>query len=232
MRLLLPKITMPSDLNDLLKENVSQQILNPEHLVVKAIRKNRPLQIILEDSFRSIDENQLGLEKMMSAFGWNHFKLRWCSIYIFKTIFDFYPNEIDLDLVADIEAFEQRFQGLSAVGHSRVFLLGFYLKLINLHYKKNNPEVSDDEWFIPELVDNICRDYFVKSEKPDWLILTLWHFVKFLGVDKVKPFLSQPQSYQLLFAYLTEPQRYQLVNNLLVYGASISEPQFFLYEKV
>jgi hypothetical protein len=208
------------------------QINDPEHPVIKFIRGKRQLQILLDDAFKNSDEYQMGLEKLVSSLGWTHFKNRWSSLYVFKMIFDNYPNEVDLELVVDVIKFEERFQSISALTHSRVFLLGFYLKMVNLYFKKNNPEITDDEWAIPTTVDEILTSHVVKTEQPDWLILCLWHFCHFLGAEKVKPLLAGDNAYAMLFAYLTEPQRYQLVNNLLAYGCAIQEPEFFTFEKV
>ena len=232
MRLLLPTIILPNDLTHLLKMNISAHISSDDHPAVKLINENKALFMILDRTLKDFKEQKIGLSKLFTALGWGNFKDRWTFIYIYKTIYGHFPDESDLDLIQDIKKIEERFMTLQAQGSSRLYLLGFYLKMINLEHKKANTEAEDDYWLIPEIIDDIIREHSFKSEKADWLLLSLWQFCHFLGADKVIQIVKEEKPYEMLFAYLTEPQRYQFINNLLAYGASINDDEIFVSKKV
>jgi hypothetical protein len=232
MRLLLPTVSLPHDLIHLLKMNISPNMSGEEHPAVKAIGENKPLFMILERSLKDLKEKKIGLGKLFNGLGWSNFKDRWSVLYIHKSLYGSFPDELDLDLAEDIKKLDVRFSRLQLLGNSRIYLLGLYLKMINLEHKKLNADAEDDYWVIPETLDQIFVSHAFKSDKADWLVLSMWQFLHFLGAEKILQVKDEGKPYEMLFAYLTEPQRYQFINNLLAYGASINDSEIFVSKKV
>ena len=69
-----------------------------------------------------------------------------------------------------------------------------------------------------------------KSIKIDWLILQLILFESFLGMDRLKSLLQSEIKFNALFNMLKDEEKELFLENLLKYGASISDYEFFLMD--
>ncbi len=221
----LPAIVLPSEFVALLKSN------NAGH--ASALRTNLVnspgLGMVLERAFSEFDEHHIGLEKVMDLLGWAHFRDRMASVYVFKTLHGSFPAKTDMQLVEDIVQLESRFSERAPSGDSRLFLLGLYLKLVNLSRLSDAPEQSIT---IPASVEKVLLLSQVRTERLDWLLLLCWHLGEFLGTQELIQAINAHTPWPALYARLSDEQRFQLVSNLLSYGASIQEEDPFLYERI
>lgn len=224
----LPYVKMPSEFVNLLKSNLSAS--SPSSAIFDVIRPNRALYSILEEAFHEFDDGR-GLEKVMGALGWASFRDRMGSIFVYKSVHGNWPSRTNMELVEEIKVLEARFAEHGVHGYSRLFLLGLYLKLANLKLQssQNNHFL---EIQLPEEVDSILKLGLGRAERIDWLILITAHLTLALGGKTVMNSMVSGKKFDELYALMTTEARAQMHRNLLVYGASINEPDVFLYEKV
>jgi hypothetical protein len=224
----LPYVILPAEFITLLKTNLS--ITTSPAPIFDVIRPNQALYLSLEQSFKEFDDGR-GLEKTMLALGWQSFRERMASMYIYKAIHGQFPLHTNLDLVEDIKKLEERFVNHSITGVSRVFMLGFYLRLANIQIQKreNNKFL---EITVPEEIGAFLRLSQGRTEKPDWLILILMHLTNSLGDKIILNSIASGKKLEELYPLMSSDSRKLMSDNLLAYGASIGEADMFLYEKV
>ncbi len=224
----LPALVMPQEFITLLKTpGVTLTAGSP---VLTMLRSSPALSVVMERAFAEFNEHKIGLEKIAGTLGWANFRDRMASVYLFKALHGSFPLKTDMELVADIQSFEARFQDRSVHGNARLFLLGLYLKFFNI-YLSMREDVSD-EVKISEDVDRVLNLSKVKTDRPDLLILIVWHLTTFLGTAAVTNEIKSGIQWEAMFEKLSETQKFHLVSNLLSYGASIQEDDTFLFERI
>lgn len=224
----LPYVNLPKEFVVLLKSNL--QVSSSPASIFDIIRPNRALFQILENAFKEFNDGR-GIEKVMLALGWQNFRERVASIYIFKRIYGDFPSSTDMDLVEDIKQIESHFSNHSVNSFSRLFLLGFYLKMVNLelHQREENKFL---EIKIPDEIGPMLKLSQGRSEKVDWLILILMHFNSSLGEKILLNSLAEGRNFEEIYQLLPKDSQEIMTQNLLAYGASINESEVFLTEKV
>jgi hypothetical protein len=223
----LPALVLPTEFVTCLKDSNYQ---TGNSGLFSYLRQSPGLLMVLERAFDEFNEHQIGLEKIVTTLGWEHFRDRMCSVYLFKILNSSFPEKTDLELVEEIKSVEKRFSDRSLAGNSRLFLLGFYLKVFNLYESfQENPK---DPTKIPMTVDRALALSKARTDKPDWLILLCWHMDQFLGSQKLTDAIKAGESWDKLYEQLTSAQKFHLISNLLSYGASIEEDDPFLYERI
>lgn len=227
-KIYLPHVILPTEFLSLLKTNIN--VSTSFAPVVDVIKPNQALYCVLEKAFKEFDDGR-GFEKTMVALGWANFRDRMASIYVYKSIYGNYPNKTSMDLVEDIKQLEARFLNHSVTSISRLFMLGFYLKLANIEtQRKENNKYIDIK--IPDDLVNYLRVSQGRTEKIDWLILTTMHLVNGLGDKLMMNALVSGKKFSELYNLMTPELRKNMMDNLLAYGASIGEQEVFLYEKI
>ncbi len=225
-KLHLPYVKLPSEFITLLKTNLSSSSFS----IFEVIRPFGAQYRILEKAFQEFDDGR-GLEKLSTALGWANFRDRMASLYVYKAIYGDYPSKTDMELVEDIKRVETSFSAHSVHGYSRLFLLGFYLKLANIQIQTR----QDNQFLevrIPDGVLNALKLSQGRSEKIDWLILITMHLVNALEEKVLINLLLSGKTFEDIYSLLSKEDREMMHENLLAYGASINEPDIFLYEKV
>ncbi len=223
----LPVINLPSEFVSLLKFHISSN--TSYETVADFIKPNRALNSILDIAFKEFGTG--GPEKLMTTLGWSNFRDRMGSVYIYKSIYGNYPTKTNMELVEDIKSFEMRFTAHTVHGYSRLFLLGFYLKLANLELqtRANNKFL---EIRIPNEINAILKLSQGRSKKIDWLILVILHLIEALGEKMLMNSLVSGKKFDTLYEMMSPEASERMHQNLLAYGASIKDPDLFLYEKV
>ncbi len=216
-----PFINLPQEFVTLLKSNLN--VYSSPALILDVFRPNKAIYSVLETSFAEFDGNK-GLENAFMTLGWQNFRERTASIYLYKTIYGHYPSKTNTHLVDEIKKFESRFSKNSVNSFSRLFLLGFYLK-ISQHSESEAIE-------IPRVMESLLQLSQGRSEKIDWLILILFHFLIALGEKKLTQYLVTGTKFEDIFQLMNKESQEIMASNLLSYGASIFESDIFLYEKV
>ena len=223
----LPALVLPKEFLTLLKEPNSAQ---KSSQIIAILRASPALSMVLDSAFQEFDENKIGLEKISTTLGWDHFRDRMASVYVFKILNSVFPDKTDMDLVEDIKFFEKRFGDKTLAGDSRLFMLGFYLKIFNLFEMNQDTDVLATK--VPASVDKILALSKARTDKADWLVLLTWHLCEFLGEYKLVELVSKATPWPALYALLSDEQKFHLVSNLLSYGASIREDDPFLFERI
>lgn len=226
-KLQLPHVILPTEFITLLKANSTFTTSAP---VFDVIRPNKAIYFSLEKAFAEFDDGR-GLEKTMVALGWSNFRDRMASMYIYKYMNGSFPAHTDMDLVEDIQDLEQRFVFHSVKSVSRVFLLGFYLKLANLQLQDR----GDNHYLgvrVPDEIVEFLKLSNGRSEKIDWLILILMHLYHSLGGKLLLNSLASGKQFEEIYQLMSSEQKKMMLDNLLAYGASIKEADTFLYEKI
>lgn len=198
--------------------------------VIDVLRKSPGLNLLLERAFHEFNEHKIGIEKIVTTLGWSNFRDRMASVYVFKALHGTFPDSTELDLIAPALALEARFTEKSVTGTSRLFLLGFYLRFLNVYLRMKDEGAA--EVAVPASVDRILALRTLKTDRPDWLILLCWHLDQFLGTDAVVAGIERGEAWPAFYEKLTAPQKFQLHSNLLSYGASIQDDDPFLYERI
>ena len=223
-----PHIVLPVEFITLLKTNIA--VTTTFEPIFEVIRTNRAIYFALETAFKEFDSGR-GLEKTMMALGWSNFRDRMASVYVHKAISGDFPSSTSMSLVDDIKQMEQRYSGHGIHSLSRIFLLGFYFKMVNVEKQKLSPEKLD-ELAIPDELDEILQITQGRSEKIDWLILITLHFMNGLGKKIFMNALVSGKNFMEIYYLLDPDLRRGMLNNLLAYGASIREEEVFLYERI
>lgn len=222
----LPYIRIPAEFLQLLKKNMGGTPVPSE--IFKILNGNPALILVMGKAFTEFDDGR-GIEKVMSALGWSSFRDRLSSLYVSKALYGKYSEKTDLEIINDIKEIENRFQNFAVSSFSRLFLLGFYIKLSNIKQQtlKDATMIT-----IPENVERILSVVEGKSERIDWLILIISHLCLFFDEKLILNHLSQHKKIDDLYELMSSSQRQLMFENLLNYGASIGEQDFVLYAKI
>lgn len=224
----LPHILMPKELVTLLRTSLA--VTNSPGPVFDHIRPNRGLMLLLEKAFKEFDDGR-GVEKVMIALGWSHFRDRFASLYIFKSIYGHFPVKTDMSLVEDIKNIETLYGEFAIQSYSRLFLLGFYLSMANIEVRHKEGQLNVPLQLPVEVLE-VMKISQVRSERIDWLILMIWHLTSYLGKANLINKLTNGASFASLYQELSTEQQLHFTQNLLTYGASVQEDEVFFYERV
>lgn len=221
----LPFVVLPSEFITLLKSNI---FISTHSTFFDSIKRNQALCLSFEKAIKEFDDGR-GFEKTLSALGWTNLRDRMASFYISRVINGTYPLKTDISLVEDIRDLESKFSNHSINGFSRLYLLGFFLKIVNITNQKSNIK---SQIFIPDDIGLYLRLSQVKSLKIDWLILILIHLMDEIEDKVLLTSLAAGKRIDDLYTLMSEEKRKMMFDNLLRYGASIEESEFFINDKV
>jgi hypothetical protein len=200
-----------------------------EILYGHTIRKPH-LYHILSNALKELDDGR-GTEKLIVGLGWVNLRDRMACLYLSKNLFEYYPDHFQVDLLEEIKLFETKYSDFSVDGFSRLFLLGFFMKMHNQKVMALDGGENRVMKFSDSLIP-ILKLSKVKSEKLDWLLIILQHFLNSLGVEKLKDLISENKNFIQIYEMLSLEERKGMHSNLLAYSSSIFDSEFFLYEKV
>ena len=224
----LPFLPLPKEFISLLKSNLPDNVTATP--IFEVLKSNKAICHVLGVAFKEFDDGR-GLEKLVTTLGWAHFRDRFASLYIYKSIHGYFPTSTNMDLVEEIKSLESRFGEYGVHGPSRLFLLGFYLKLANIHIQQK-VDATISPIIIPPEILTVLKISSIRSEKIDWLILIILQLVNALGEKVLINQLLNGKKMDDIYELLPLEARTELHDNLLSYSSSINEPDFFLYEKV
>jgi hypothetical protein len=173
------------------------------------------------------------IENMLGALGWKGFRDRLSSSYIYHFYHGFFPSEDELDNIGEVIKFEDDLVDLFPEGNSRIFFLGFFLKMCEVQVMRDNADNFISFLSLSKEVKEVLSLGDQKVLKPDWLILTIIHFEYFFGKGNlVKYFKEDNGDFDKLKSRLEEEQLENMIQNFLRYGASINDDDIFIFEKV
>jgi hypothetical protein len=224
----LPYVKLPAEFVTLLKSNIS--VSNSAAPVFDILKTNKSIYLLLQGALKEFDDGR-GVEKILLALGWENFRERLASMYIFREIHGQYPAKTSMELVEDIKMLETLYSSHGVHTYSRLFLLGFYLRIADIQVKKKN-ESDLTDFRVPFEMGPFLRLSQGRTERTDWLILTLWHLMLGLGEKNLLGALSAGKKFEEIYNMLSLRDRHKMNENFLAYGASINEDDIFLYGKV
>tara|TARA_B100001971_G_scaffold61895_1_gene56870 strand:- start:70302 stop:71003 length:702 start_codon:yes stop_codon:yes gene_type:complete len=195
------------------------------------IHQDQALKILLP---RIFEKNHLGgdLKAQMSSYGVKGIRDRLASLFLYQLSEKNQAKSVDLTYILEVQQFEERFSEFANEWDSRIFLLGFYLRVKDL----KNEEYNDPEEYelnIPLDVDEILTHGKAKIEKLDWLIITLKSLLQFKSKDELIDWINKDGKdiYNLIIT-LSPAQQKVFLKDLLQYGHAINDLDFFIFNKI
>ncbi len=223
---ILPYISMPERFTRLLVANIQNTAQSNTNLEMY-INENPELNAIVKKIFRDIDPDGF-LGKILSISGWAGIRNRLAAVYIEYYLTGKFPETANVSLVTDIINVENKLRHFTPNGFSRAFLLGFYAKLSLIHVKKINEEGNISPLIIRDEHIEFMKWSKAKSARIDWLMLQLIQYDHFFGTQRMNTLLQSGSRYESLFALLSANEQKQVIDNFMIYGASINDKDVFL----
>lgn len=210
---------MPDYFTRLLKSNM-QTGNNLYSEMILYCKESPPLDQLIKRTFKNID-SEVRIEFFLKSLGWNGFRDRLASVFLYYSQNGEFPLETNIDGVESITLLERKLKSISISDYSRAFMLGFYLELAKGKSSNGNPLELDDEFF--KLV-NMGRNKVIKV---DFFVIALAHIKDFFGHAKVKKLIDNEIKYEDLYSLLTDEQKALMLSNMINYGTSIGETEIF-----
>lgn len=222
----LPYVTMPDHFVKLLCTNIlpSSQVNNNLEMY---LNENKDLNILVKKLFIDIDPDGF-LGKIISISGWTGIRNRLACAFIDKNQNGSFPDQVLLSKLSDVLNLENKLRHFTPAGYSRAFLLAYYAKLTMVKLNQMEEIHQYTPLVIKDEVIELMKFSKSKSVRIDWLILQLALFESVLGIERLKNFISSEMKFQAIFNMLKPEEQEWFMQNLLVYGASISDYEFFL----
>jgi hypothetical protein len=110
-------------------------------------------------------------------------------------------------------------------------LLAVYLRFSETYYFKQNKEMINLIIEFRELED-LLNIKTAKSPKIDLLLLLVWHLKEFIDQDLVLNSIKAGEGFDKVMEQLSSQQKNILAANFLSYGASISEYELFIHDRI
>ena len=187
------------------------------------------LKVLTSKIFGKYGHDQ-GILGVITTLGLHGVRNRIVEAYIYYVKYKHFPNEIELDEVYDILDFEQRYDFLFSEFNSRIFLLGFFLKMCDLQY---NLELDSSFLSIPFEVDEILVVGKSKNNYADWLILFVWGFFKIFDKQKALHILTESKGdLSVILSKISQADYEQCIMMILKYGQAINDDSFFVEQRV
>ncbi|MCB9061839.1 MAG: hypothetical protein H6622_09980 [Halobacteriovoraceae bacterium] len=162
------------------------------------------------------------IEKIIKSIGFSGLRERMMACYLTYASNNKYPDHTNLSIVRGIEKNLEKFQNFSVDGHHRDYLLLFYFEMARYKSEKNHIYSG----ILPEVID-ILKLMKVRTPYIDWIYIIIDHFVEYYGFNKLKDKINDGIKFNELWGDLTDRNRDEIIRNLLSYGFSISDTDFF-----
>lgn len=218
-------VWLPSDFVFLLQSDMQASGHGFRHL--KKDLWNKPhFQSVYLRATRDLD---LGLqfEKAINSLGWLGIRDRLASLYLYHQKHGQFSNGADLSLVKDLIQFEEKISSKTTQGHSKAFLLGFYLTMEQYTRKSNVQPVNELSRFLTSDMVDLLNAIKTRTMDIDWLLLSLHYLLKFIEPERVKKLVLNSGNFLALRESLTDKQKYEFYRGMLSYGASIQNGEHF-----
>lgn len=220
-----PAISLPPNVAFLLKENMGNLDDRAKEIFQQALER-WPHTLGLLRFFSEFD-SKLRWQKILSNIGWNSFRDRLTSIYLYHALKGRFPQTTMPELLTDVLAFEAKLLPYSVGGPSRAYMLGLYFKLVEIEHQ--NEILSE----LPSSLLSCLEQSKSKVVEIDLLFLVLWHYCHFLGEKNFEQkFLHGQTSHQAFYTELGAAERRIMCTNLLHYGHAIGEKSWFTEKRV
>lgn len=230
----LPFINMPDYFTRMLQVNMQSGGENFRKLQ-DSIYKNQSLYALCSIAFKDIDQD-LRLEKIINALGWYGFRDRLASLFIYYQRHGHYPLQYKINYANLIIHYEKKIQNFTTDGYSRGFLLGFYVEMANYAIevgdidqgKKNSLQILNLTFDKIDQLIKSAKLFQGRTVRIDFLLLLLAHFHLFLGEEQTLKLMTEGKEYNDIFPLLELSDQKNLILNMMSYGSSIGDLDFFV----
>jgi hypothetical protein len=222
----LPFVSMPEHFVRLLTSNVQNSTAINNNLEIY-FTENKDLNVLIKRIFKDIDPDGF-LGKIISISGWAGIRNRLAGAFIDFAKNGSYPYEVNVSSVNEIINIENKLRHFTNTGHSRAFLLAFYAKLSMIRLNKMEEVHNYSPLIIKDEHIDLMKYSKSKSVRIDWLILQIALFENILGITTLTNLMKSEVKFQAILNMLSEEEQSWFMENLMTYGASISDFEFFL----
>jgi hypothetical protein len=222
-------IRLPQMLSFLLSHEVKISPATPS-LITGIIQKDPAFSLLVQKTFAEFDP-EARVESIVKNLGWKHFRDRLVAMYVFRNLYGKYPQSTDLRLIEDLVSFEQSFQSFAIDSNSRLMLLAVYLRFAEIYSFKRYKETLNLVIEFKQLYE-LFTIKLSKSPKIDLLLLLVWHLKEFLGDEEIKFSIRAGESFERIAERLSVEQKNIIASNFLSYGASVSEYELFIHDRI
>ena len=200
--------------------------------IFEIIEKDPFLNLYVHTAFSEFIKDN-GILGMLSALGWDGLRNRLAEAYLYYYQYGRYPKQTDIDEVYSILDLEKRYDFLYSELSSRVFLLGFYLKVCAIWSEKQDEPLELNPMMIPSEVDEILILGKSKNNNPDWLIVAIWSFFSLYGKDKTMSMMTnEKEDLGKILKQIPQADYEKIILSMLKYGYAIQDETFFSEERV
>lgn len=220
-----PNINLPDYYTQLLQKDMQLNTQSFSNIPLY-VQNDKGFSALVQKYFQDIDAKG-NVSMVLKSMGWEGFRDRFASIFIEKELFGDFSVSIAKNGVYGLISFEEKINKYAVAGYSRAFLLGFYQKMMLLHFAKVDPQNSYGHLLVTEELISLLKYTQAKTKKIDWMVIALKHFVEYLGYESVEQHLKEKSNYENLFKLITNEQQDQMMSNFLAYGSSIGDLDMF-----
>lgn len=196
--------------------------------IIDIVESDLFLKVYMKDLFKDFLKKG-GSLGMLTALGPHGFRNRLAESILVHASEGHYPQEVEGDYIQDLIDLEKRFDFLSYEDNSRIFLMGMFFKLSDI----NNDQELNSLINVPIAIDELLKDPKGKSDRPDWLVITLLLLRDLKGEGFLS--LNMPKHHgdiKEILALLSDEETDQFLSNLLKYAQSTHSAEFFHTSKV
>lgn len=220
-----PFITLPDYYTKLLVSSIQNSTQTNNNLELY-INENKELNVLIKKIFLDIDPDGF-LGKIIQIAGFTGIRNRLAAVYIEYAMTGKFPDQANLSLVTELVNIENKLRHFTQPGFSRSFLLALYAKMTHIYVKKPGAEPNLNPLIIKEEHIEYMKFSKAKSTRIDWLMLELILFDHFLGTKRLQDLLKAETRYDALFSLLSADEQRAMINNIMIYGASIGDVDIF-----
>ncbi len=219
-------VTLPDYYTHLLKVNMQSSAKSAFDL--KAfLHQHKESSVLLKMIFADLD-NTGSTDRLLKAVGWLGIRDRMANAFCHKLITGGFHSKQDYSLITDILEFEDQLKKYTVEGHSRAFLLGFYLKNLLLQLRVTKTDESIVSLVNSDEIFQLLQFSRARIIKIDWLIILILHFKFFFGFQPLLQDLKAGKDWNYFYQKCTPGQLGTLITNMLCYGSSINENDIFI----
>ncbi len=165
MKIALPQIYLPDVITQLCHIKL-QNNRKSFSIIMDTIYADKALSLLVKRTFKDFLKYD-SVESMLNGLGWDGFRNRIASLFLYKLEFGGYPHETKPEVVKDIVEFERELKEFTAYGDSRLFLLGYYLRTCELTFKSENQFIAGSMLKLDDTVLSAIKMHNHKNEKID-----------------------------------------------------------------
>lgn len=227
----LPMCTIPEEMSWALKMRFHNN-KKSYAIIADEIYGSPLLKVLVPRLFQEYIKNN-NLESMLNALGWNGFRDRLGAIYLYKMEYGEFPTQIELEAIREIKQFEDQFRDYVPDGDSRMFMLGFYLKMCDFKLNQDFQYMSESLLKTSESILKIFKKGTQKSIKLDWIYITLKVLEEMISPERLESVINESNgNFYKVYQDLSQEDQRVLIQSLMAYGGSINESEIFIYDRV